>query len=471
MKPLFIRLIIPLLIFGVISCRRPPHNASPASNQALRPSEEPPTEIQSSPADPAPAQPASPETAQPPAASSPAEAPSAQLPAASSPAEAPSAQNPAASSVPAQPPSAASSLSAQPPAEPPALTQTAALPAFHIIDGVGWSAQTWNNCGPANLAIVMNFWGSDTDQAAIKAVIRPHDKDPHAAVSDLIAFARESGLNAAVYWNSTLEDLKAQVAANRPVMAPAWHIDSDGQEMGHYRTVYGYDDERRIVFIRDTLDGPNYALTYSDFDFLWGVYNRPLMLITAQATPGAGPPAPASSAVPSAAAPAAALEATLETTLEATSKITPEQLNISPSRAEALTLFAEGMALSDKNQHIEAAAVFDRADAMGLPWRIWWYFPRGLASYAEAGMNERLLAVVRAALTPYPYSEELHYWAARAQDMAGDIEGAAASLAVSLSLKPGWLKPRYVQALSPALRARMPQLAGSPAPSSNQAGL
>ena len=313
---------------------------------------------------------------------------------------------------------------------------------------MGWTAQTWNNCGPANLAIVLNFWGRDIAQADIKAVIRPHDKDPHAAIDDLAAFARDAGLNTSVYWNSDLESLKTHVAAGRPVIAPAWHIDANGEEMGHYRTVYGYSDEERIVFIRDTLDGPNYALTYADFDFLWGVYNRPLILIT--------PPSPAEAAAPARAnSPAAPAPPHHVDRAPASPPPAPDSLNITPARAEALSLFAEGMARSDKGEHAEAAAIFERAAELGLPWRIWWYFPRGLASYAAAGMNERLLAVIRAALTPYPYSEELHYWAARAQDSAGDIQGAAASLATSLSLKPGWLNPEDIRGFSPALRARL----------------
>lgn len=377
MKPSFVQNSLLILIILLTSCRRPPEDSAPSSPQALHPLQTPP---------------AAPETAR------------------------------------GAPPAAESPLT---PAAPP--------PAFHRIDGVGWTAQTWNNCGPANLAIVMNFWGRDIDQADIKAVIRPHDKDPHAAIDDLAAFARDAGLNASVYWNSDLESLKTHVAAGRPVIAPAWHIDANGEEMGHYRTVYGYSDEERIVFIRDTLDGPDYALTYADFDFLWGVYNRPLILIT--------PPSPAEAAAPARANSPAA---------PASPPPAPDSLNITPARAEALSLFAEGMARSDKGEHAEAAAIFERAAELGLPWRIWWYFPRGLASYAATGMNERLLAVVRAALTPYPYSEELHYWAARAQDSAGDIQGAAASLTTSLSLKPGWLNPEDIRSFSPALRARLP---------------
>lgn len=404
MKPSFVQNSLLILIILLTSCRRPPEDSAPSSPQALPPPKTPPAVESTSEASGTPhaaGQPAAPETAR-----------------------------------------------GAPPAASP-LTPAAPPPAFHRIDGVGWTAQTWNNCGPANLAIVMNFWGRDIDQADIKAVIRPHDKDPHAAIDDLAAFARDAGLNASVYWNSDLESLKTHVAAGRPVIAPAWHIDANGEEMGHYRTVYGYSDEERIVFIRDTLDGPDYALTYADFDFLWGVYNRPLILIT--------PPSPAEAAAPARAnSPAAPAPPHHVDRAPASPPPAPDSLNITPARAEALSLFAEGMARSDKGEHAEAAAIFERAAELGLPWRIWWYFPRGLASYAATGMNERLLAVVRAALTPYPYSEELHYWAARAQDSAGDIQGAAASLTTSLSLKPGWLNPEDIRSFSPALRARLP---------------
>ena len=447
MKPSFVQNSLLILIILLTSCRRPPEDSAPSSPQALHPPQTPP------------AAESAPEASRtPPAAASP-ETETSRTPATAAPPQ----------TIPAQPPlpappetarrayaaaSPEASLKAPPAADP--LTPAAPPPAFHRIDGVGWTAQTWNNCGPANLAIVMNFWGRDIDQADIKAVIRPHDKDPHAAIDDLAAFARDAGLNASVYWNSDLESLKAHVAAGRPVIAPAWHIDANGEEMGHYRTVYGYSDEERIVFIRDTLDGPDYALTYADFDFLWGVYNRPLILITPPSPAEAAAPAPADSPAAPVHPPNTPSPPHHVDRAPGSPPPAPDSLNITPARAEALSLFAEGMARSDKGEHAEAAAIFERAAELGLPWRIWWYFPRGLASYAAAGMNERLLAVVRAALTPYPYSEELHYWAARAQDSAGDIQGAAASLTTSLSLKPGWLNPEDIQTFSPALRARLP---------------
>ena len=186
MKPSFVQNSLLILIILLTSCRRPPEDSAPSSPQTLHPPQTPPAaeSTETIPARPHP--PAAPETAR------------------------------------GVPPAAESSPT---PAAPP--------PAFHRIHGVGWTAQTWNNCGPANLAIVMNFWGRDIDQADIKAVIRPHDKDPHAAIDDLAAFARDAGLNASVYWNSDLESLKAHVAAGRPVIAPAWHIDANGEEMGH----------------------------------------------------------------------------------------------------------------------------------------------------------------------------------------------------------------------------------------------
>jgi hypothetical protein len=84
-----------------------------------------------------------------------------------------------------------------PPAAPPLSTLTPASPGSKIIPsptkatvvsptplpqnvflkGIQHEYQTWNNCGPATLAMALSYWGWDGDQRPIAAFTKPNPRD------------------------------------------------------------------------------------------------------------------------------------------------------------------------------------------------------------------------------------------------------------------------------------------------------
>lgn len=291
----------------------------------------------------------------------------------------------------------------------------AVVPVTAHIEGIPWIAQTWNNCGPANLAMVMQFSGIPASQQNIAGAIRPNFKDPHADINDMAVYARQAGLEAEIFKNAELADIKVLVAAGFPVIVPTWHIDEDGQEMGHYRTVYGYDDELSVLYLQDSLDGPEVTMDYPTFDFLWSIYQRPMLLISRDTLPE-GPELSASGAL-----------------------VLPDiPTGLSTVRAKALLDFSQAVAASEAGQYEEAVTLLEEARP-NLPWRIWWYQPRVLEAYRKTGRQNTEIDIILACLNPYPYSEELFYLLALAYDGLGETDAALAALKASLELRPGWL--------------------------------
>lgn len=152
-------------------------------------------------------------------------------------------------------------------AEPPA-----ALPARAEVSGVPFFAQEKYYCGPAALAMALNWSGLPVTQEAIAAQVYTPGREG-TLQSDMVAAARRNGRLAVPV--SRLEDLTAELAAGHPVVVfqnlgfawfPVWH----------YAVAIGYDldagdlvlhsglDERRVMplatFERTWARGDHWAL-------------------------------------------------------------------------------------------------------------------------------------------------------------------------------------------------------------------
>lgn len=313
-----------------------------------------------------------------------------------------------------------------------------ALSPIQVINGVPWTGQTWNNCGPANLAIVMNFWGWDGDQFDIASVLRPDGNDPHVGIAELAGFAGNEGFIVRTIADGNLEILKKLIAEGFPLVVPTWHLDSSGRQMGHYRTVYGYDDTREILLVRDTLEGPGLLLSYDSFRFLWGISGSGILVV--EPTSGYQREKPLHESLPP------------DITDEATDP------SFSETQRQALELFAAGVAASDAGNHSQAVASVIMAAGQELPWRIWWYFPRILSSFIAEGRYEDVLEIADSVLMPFPYSEELFFWLAVAEDRLGNTGDSIDALGRSASLHPGWLSNSELMMFSSAVQESFPGL-------------
>jgi hypothetical protein len=71
------------------------------------------------------------------------------------------------------------------PTATPVLTPTP-LPAQVLLGGITHMYQSWNNCGPANLAMALSFWGWQGDQDVVGPVINPDPKDKNVIFSSVM---------------------------------------------------------------------------------------------------------------------------------------------------------------------------------------------------------------------------------------------------------------------------------------------
>lgn len=309
------------------------------------------------------------------------------------------------------------------------------LPAQVQLKGLRHNWQTWNNCGPATLAMNMSYFGSKLSQADVAAMLRPYKDDKNVNPEEMAAYAREHGLQATVRVNGDAERLRRLLAAGVPVLIETWYEPEPNDGMGHYRLLVGYDDATREWIVYDSYDGHGlkkgqaYAgirLPYDEVARLWEAFNRTyVVLFDAQRAPAVqavlGPDAD------DAAMWAAALEKARVTALA------------QPDNAFAW--FNAGSTLVAQERYEDAAQMFDRARRVGLPWRMMWYQYGPFKAYYETGRYDEVIALANATLRNAQI-EELYYWRGLAQQAKGDVSAARASWLRAIELNTNFTPAR-----------------------------
>ncbi|MEZ4715309.1 MAG: C39 family peptidase [Caldilineaceae bacterium] len=171
----------------------------------------------------------------------------------------------------------------------PTATPAVVVPPATALGNIRHEWQTWNNCGPATLAMNLSYYGSPLDQAQIGAVLRNVPDDKNVGPQEMADFARGQGFNAEVRVNGSPDRLRALLAAGIPVLVETWHEAEPNDGLGHYRLLTGYDDARNVWIAYDTYDNRNpvatdgtyqgVALDYGEFDNWWRVFNRTFVLV------------------------------------------------------------------------------------------------------------------------------------------------------------------------------------------------
>ncbi|MEZ4835723.1 MAG: C39 family peptidase [Caldilineaceae bacterium] len=157
------------------------------------------------------------------------------------------------------------------------------------LSGFSYIRQTWNNCGPATLAMNLSYWGSTLDQATIGSVLRPFQDDKNVGPVELAEYAQLQGYRALVRVNGSGDRLRTLLANDIPVIIETWLEPHPGDGLGHYRLLVGYDDVAAHwigydSYYRENLVNPTgpyqgIRMDYAETDALWKVFNRTYVVI------------------------------------------------------------------------------------------------------------------------------------------------------------------------------------------------
>jgi tetratricopeptide (TPR) repeat protein len=330
----------------------------------------------------------------------------------------------------------------QPPKEEPTLTPTlsptktlAPLPPTFNLEGVRHEYQKWNNCGPANLSMLLSYWGWQGDQREIAAELKPNPRDNNVMPAELLSYIQQhTDLKAILRVGGNVDLIKRSIANGFPLLIEKG-FDHDNGWIGHYQVINGYDDQKKKFITQDSLIAPNYPVAYEQFDKEWRAFNR-LFII-------AYPPEK---------------EEELQNLLqEYWDEKTSYQIALQQAQSETKRLSGRDLTFAWFNLGTNAVALQDFPTAAAAydkyfalysalpkserPWRMMWYQNGPYVAYYSTQRYQDVIALATVTLSQLSERllEEACYWRALAELKLGDEKSALRDLQQAVERNPHFL--------------------------------
>ena len=268
-------------------------------------------------------------------------------------------------------------------------TPSPELPESHIIPIRTHVFQTFNNCGPASLSMLLSYYDINISQKELGEKLRPYqhprgdNDDKSVTLEELAMEAENYGFNSYHRPGGNIEILKRFIAEGIPVVIRTW-LKAD-EDIGHYRLIRGYDDLTGEIIQDDSLENSNLRFTYDNILRLWKAFNYEFLVIAPQ------------DKIPTAKAILSENEDRLTAWQNAKLNL-EEDLRHEPD--DMYTLFNLSVAhyhLGDFSKSIE---YFERIEQR-LPWRMLWYQIEPVEAYFRLKNYDRVFELTDKILNNY----------------------------------------------------------------------
>jgi hypothetical protein len=307
------------------------------------------------------------------------------------------------------------------------------------IDGLIAVKQGFNNCGPANLTIVLDYFGDDTTQEDAAAYLKPNEEDRNVSPWQISDYVNEfTELRSTVHSGGDLRMIKQFVAAGLPVVIEKGYEPSNATGWyGHYLTVYGYDDEKEEIYTRDTnlgpFDGRPRIDSYEEFSHWWQQFNYTFYVVYE----------PEQEALVQSLVPEPLRER--EEMWQFTTDLARQEIDADPENVFAwfnlgVSQTRLGELTGDAAYYESGAAAFDEARSIGLPPRALYYEHRPFMAYWKIGRLDDVMELTGAMLDTVggPHIEEIHWYRGHALAAQGDLWGAREAYSNALEANPNF---------------------------------
>ena len=238
--------------------------------------------------------------------------------------------------------------------------------------------QSFNNCGPATLAMALNYWGVASDQQSLGMEIRPNQNpqgindDKSMMAYEFITFSEKYGLTAVVRPNGDISKLKKFIANDIPVIVRTWlHPNED---IGHFRIIRGYNENQ--ILQNDSYEGPNLYYDNQTFLSMWEPFNFGYIIVYPKEK-----------------------QALVEEILgeEFDERKAWENSLSRNIGSDPYSLFNQSVANYYLGNYQEAVTLFEQAEP-NLPSRMLWYQLEPIMAYQKTGNSERVFSLTSSIL-------------------------------------------------------------------------
>lgn len=328
-------------------------------------------------------------------------------------------------------------------ASPSPTATPVALPAAHQLLGVEHRIQTWNNCGPATLSMALSYFDVYHTQTQIADTIKPDPEDRNVSPQELASYVEETTDLAAISrTNGDLQTLRHLLSEDIPVIVE-YGLQPENEYrwlewMGHYLLVTAYDDEQEVVWVYDswprTGEIPDedfvfepLEIGYEELDRNWRAFNRNYIALYRQEQ---------SDVV------ADIIGDDMDDAVMWQNARRVVQTELEEEPENPFLWFNLGTIFNAQRDYERAAAAFDQARSIGLPWRMLWYQFGPYEAYLQTGRYDDVIVLADVTLQDRPYFEESYYYKALAQAELGDVEAARQNLQRAIDFNPTFVPAR-----------------------------
>lgn len=321
----------------------------------------------------------------------------------------------------------------------PTPVPTAPIPVSHTLSGIEHRIQTWNNCGPATLSMTLSYFELHQTQTQIADAIKPDPEDRNVTPGEMVAYVNGStNLHAINRINGDLSTIRRLLSEDVPVIVE-YGLQPENEYrwlewMGHYLLITSYDDNLEQVRVYDSwprtgeIPDENFVfeplvLDYEVLDRNWRAFNRAYIAVY---TPDQAD---------------TVAEIIGEDMDEATmwqNALATVQSELRDEPDDPFLWFNLGTILNAREDYERAAAAFDQARAIGLPWRMLWYQFGPYEAYYQTGRYEEVVMLTEITLRDRPYFEESYYYQALAQIELGQLQDARDNLQKAVDFNPNF---------------------------------
>jgi tetratricopeptide (TPR) repeat protein len=271
----------------------------------------------------------------------------------------------------------------------------------------------------------LNFYGVPTTQNEAAAILKPNREDRNVSPWQLSDYVNEhTALRSTVHSGGDLELVKRFVAAGFPIVIEKGYepTEKDGW-LGHYLTVFGYDDDKQELYGMDTYLGPwdnsGRADSYESVEYYWQQFNYTFFVVY---------PPEKEQLVFNLLGPELLESATM---WQNTAQRAQAEIETNPENAFAwfnlgTSLTRLGEMIGEAEYYENGAAAFDQARILGIPPRIVWYQFRPYVAYMKVGRTQDMIDLADATLTTQGGRnvEETYLYKGHALALQGDAQGA-----------------------------------------------
>jgi hypothetical protein len=282
------------------------------------------------------------------------------------------------------------------------------------LQGIKFFLQTWNNCGPANLAMALSYYGWEGAQKDTAAFLKPEREDRNVSPDQMVAYVNEQTDWRAFYRVAGTRDILRWLVSNNFAVIVETGYQPPGEDWyGHYRTLSGYDDASETFYFYDSNLGtsakPVLPQGYAEFDRDWQAFSRTYIVVY--------PPARE-----------AELQAFLGSDWNVSAnwgraaEVARQEAAAEPDNAFAW--FNLGAALTMTGDYATAVRAFDQARTLGLPWRMLWYQFTPYEAYYQMSRLDDVMSLAQATIKTTKFVEESYYYMGKVHEAWGEVDTA-----------------------------------------------